>query len=101
MGNYATRSSSRKRDNWYYFDKLPARLRQALSDAAFVWDAKWFYDHWNRGKSVDWCISEIKCWDLHQSYEDVKYRNGFKWVKITSPSKVTKVRPLYNEKGRG
>jgi hypothetical protein len=65
MGNHAVRRVHRKHDNWYYLEKLPPRLRQALCNAAFTWDAKWFYDNWNKGKSVDWCISEIKRWDLH------------------------------------
>lgn len=95
MGNHATRSANRKHDNWYYLEKLPVRLRQALCNAAYPWDAKWFYDHWNRGKSVDWCISEIKSADLRRAYEDVKWRDGFKWKKVTSAAKATKVRPLY------
>lgn len=97
MANHATRRSNRKHDNWYYLEKLPPRLRQALCNAAFAWDAKWFYDHWNRGKSVDWCISEIKRWDLHNAYEDIKWRDGFKWRRETSAAKATKVRPLYSE----
>lgn len=95
MGNGITRSVHRKRDNWYYLDKLPPRLRLALCEAAFTWDAKWFYDHWNKGKSVDWCIREIREADLRKAYEDVKWRDGFKWRKETSPAKATKVRPLY------
>jgi hypothetical protein len=95
MGNYRTGSGSRKHDNWYYLDKLPRRLRMAIAHAAYVWDAKWFYDHWNKGKSVDWCISELKRWDLNEAQKDVKWREGFKWAREKSPAKATKLRPLY------
>lgn len=95
MGNHATSGKARKHGDWYYLEKLPPRLRAALCDAAFSWDTKWFYDHWNKGKSVDWCIGEIKRWDLHRAYEDVKWRDGFKWKKEPSAAKATKVRPLY------
>jgi len=95
MGNHATRSVARKHDNWYYLDKLPRRLRMALAHAAYPWDAKWFYDHWNNGKSVDWCITEIRRCDLNNAHEDVKWREGFKWKKTASPAKATKLRPLY------
>lgn len=95
MGNYRTGSGSRIRDSYYYLEKLPPRLRQAICGAAYLWDAKWFYDHWKKGKSVDYLISEIKRWDLHEAYKDVKWRKGFKWQKATSAAKETKVRPLY------
>ena len=96
MTNHATRRSNRKHDNWFYLDKLPPRLRAALCDAAFAWDAKWFYDKWNKGRSVDWCISEIRRADLQSAHADIKWRDGFKWSKCVSPAKETKVRPLYN-----
>ena len=95
MANYSGRSTSRRHSDWYYLEKLPRRLRDALNGAAYTWDCKWFYDHWNKGKSVDWCIGEIKRWDLHKAYEDVKWREGFKWKRETSAAKATKVRPLY------
>lgn len=101
MGNYRTGSGSRKHDNWYYLEKLPPRLRMALAHAAFAWDAKWFYDHWNKGKSVDWCIAKIKEWDLHEANSDVKWRTGFKWNSAKSATKVTKVKPLYAPHGWG
>lgn len=96
MGNGITRSSApRKKDNWYYLEKLPPRLRQALCNAAYTWDAKWFYDYWNKGKSVDWCIAKIKEADLEWALKDVKWRDGFKWKSARSATAVTKVRPLY------
>lgn len=95
MGNHAVRRVRRKHDNWYYLDKLPARLRLALCDAAFTWDAKWFYDHWNKGKSVDWCITQIKNADLQKAMEAHKIRDGFKWRMIPSITKETGVTPLY------
>jgi hypothetical protein len=95
MGNYRTGSGSRKKDNWYYLDKLPPRLRAAICNSAFVWDSKYIYDHWNKGKSVDWCISNLKQWDLHEAAKDLKTRKGFKWKSEPSPYKVHKVRPLY------
>jgi hypothetical protein len=95
MGNGQTRRGSRKRDNWYYIDKLPPRLRLALCDAAFTWDAKWFYDHWNKGKSVDWCIDQIKRADLNKALEPEKIRDGFKWRALPSITKETGVTPLY------
>lgn len=95
MGNGITRSAYRKKDKWHYLDKLPPRLRQALCNAAYTWDPKWFYDHWNKGKSVDWCINEIKKADLEQSIKDVKWREGFKWKSTRSATAATKVRPLY------
>lgn len=95
VANHKTRSLNRKHDNWYYLEKLPARLRQALCNAAFAWDAKWFYDHWNKGRTVDWCIAKIKEWDLLEASEDVKWRNGFKWQKVKSATKETKIHPLY------
>jgi hypothetical protein len=95
MGNGLTRSGYRKKDNWYYLEKLPPRLRLALCHAAYTWDAKWFYDHWNKGKSVDWCIERIKEADWAKAMEDVKWRDGFKWKKEKSPTRQTDVKPLY------
>ena len=95
MGNYATQSGYRKHDDWYYLEKLPIRLRQALCNSAYPYDTKWFYDRWNKGKSVDWCIQQARNEDLRQALEDVKWRDGFKWQRIKSATKETKVRPLY------
>jgi hypothetical protein len=95
MGNGITGRGRRTRDNWYYLDKLPPRLRLALCHAAFTWDAKWFYDRWNKGKSVDSLIAEIKQSDRHWASKPVKTRKGFKWMTEPSPMCQTKVPPLY------
>lgn len=95
MGNHATRSAYRKHDNWYYLDKLPVRLRQALCNSVYTYDAKWFYDRWNKGKSVDWCIKQARDEDMRRALEDVKWRDGFKWNRMKSATKETKVKPLY------
>lgn len=94
MGNGQTRSGYRKRDNWYYLDKLPQRLRLALCNAAYTWDAKWFYDRWNGGKSVDWCIDKIREADLDMAMSDVKWRDGFKWNTMKTSARAAKVKPL-------
>lgn len=95
MGNGQYGGRYRKTDNFYYLDKLPTRLRQALCNAAFTWDAKWFYDNWNKGKSVDWCIDQIKQADIQKALEPSKVRDGFKWKTIPSVTRETKVKPLY------
>lgn len=95
MGNGITRSGYRKHDSFYYLDKLPSRLRQALCSAAFTWDPKWFLDHWNKGKSVDWCIAKIKEADTQMAMQPMKERDGFKWRTIPSVTSETKVKPLY------
>lgn len=95
MGNSETRSVYRKHDDWYYFEKLPPRLREALNTSAYEYDSKWFYDHWNKGKSVDWCIKMLREADLERGVKDIKWRAGFKWQTARSPLAVTKVKPLY------
>lgn len=93
-GNSAT-GGYRKRTWDYYHAKLPRRLRLALAHAVFEWDDKWFYDKWNNGKSVDWCIAELKKWDTKECtapWVDKKIKRFY--AKRGNPTKTHGVRPL-------
>jgi hypothetical protein len=78
----------RRTSSYHYLEQLPARLREAIAGAAYTWDAKWFFDHWQDGKSVDWCIDKIKEWDRHEAMKPHKHRNGFKWESTPSAFSV-------------
>lgn len=95
MKRNSSGSGSQSRPDDFYFDKLPPRLRLALAGAAFDYSSKWFYDKWNSGKSVDWCIAEIKQADRLRAVKMIKWRKGFNWLKAAPCLKETKVKPLY------
>jgi hypothetical protein len=97
MGNQAGgRSTSRKHNDWWYFDRLPPQLRQELTKLSQSYDPKWFYDRWNGGKhSIPSLIRAAKSADLEAAKKPVKWRVGFKWQSVPSATKATGVRPLY------
>ena len=39
-----------KRDDLWYYDRLPPTARQALANAAFDWAAGAFYNRWKKGQ---------------------------------------------------
>lgn len=62
--NTYTGGGRRVRPDSYYFEKLPRRMRDALNASAFEWDSKWFYDRWNKGRSVDSLILDLEKYNL-------------------------------------
>jgi Family of unknown function (DUF6525) len=97
-GNGVVSTRRRKRNNWYYLDRLPSRLRLALCDAAITWDAKWFLDKFEGGESVDKLIARLRKADLDFVTQPIKVQEavGKKAKTMRAPTIEHGVRPLYS-----
>jgi len=93
MTNYTSRNY-RVRPDSFYFDKLPHRLRHALSHSTFTWDSKWFYDRWNKGWTVDHCIAELNKWNLKACLTPFDAKIKKFYAAHGNPTKETGVSPL-------
>jgi hypothetical protein len=77
MGNVTQggRIFRRKKNDYWYYDKLPPAAREALANAKFCWSSGFFYEKWKRQepgfKTGEDIAKHIAEWDSETIQETI------------------------------